>query len=417
MPKLAAIVDAYSTGRFLLAEFEKYGYKIVHVQSMDPILEFDRGGFRSENFVMNIISKTIEQTASELESLGVEFIVAGCESGVLLADQLVNRLGLQGNTIEKSKHRRNKYLMQSALKSAGIEHIESLETDSVDVAIKWFERRECSAIVVKPLDSAGSDGVFFCTTAYEITLAFRCLLNSVNSMGSMNLALIIQEKLSGVQYIVNMVSCEGEHFVSDVWQEHRIEDPSHGYLGDKEYLLDYKGMSGDVEQLVNYARECLDALGVVHGPSHIEIMWCSKRNTPVLIELGARMQGSICHNAVLKAVGHNHVTLTALVYGSPQNFKRQMQHFSGNNFKCLAVLMRCPRDLRVVDDHYVAAVRALPTYVDELHLPVKGENLTKTISMETCPGIAYFVDESADALERDYKNFKALERAMYEANC
>lgn len=39
-------------------------------------------------------------------------------------------------------------------------------------------------------------------------------------MGSINRALIIQEKLSGVQYIVNMVSCEGEHFVSDIWKEH-----------------------------------------------------------------------------------------------------------------------------------------------------------------------------------------------------
>ena len=417
MPKLAAIVDAYSAGRFLSAEFEKYGYKIVHVQSMDPILEFDRQSFRVESFVANIISKTIEQTASELGSLGVEFVVAGCESGVLLADQLNNRLGLQGNAIEKSEHRRNKYLMQSALKSADIEYIESLQTDSVDIAISWFESRECSAVVVKPLDSAGSDGVFFCTTVSEIFSAFRCLLNNVNSMGSINRALIIQEKLSGVQYIVNMVSCEGEHFVSDVWKEHRVEDPCHGYLGDKEYLLDFKGASVEVERLVKYARQCLDALGMVHGPSHIEIMWCSKRNTPVLIELGARMQGSICHNAVLKAVGHSHVTLTALVYGSPQVFKHQMQRFSGNNFKCLAVLMRCPCDLRVVDDYYVDAVRAFPTYVDELHLPVKGSKLTKTISMETCPGIVYFVDESADALERDYKNFKVLERAMYEASC
>lgn len=416
MSKLAAIVDAYSTGRFLSVEFEKYGYKTVHVQSVDPILEFDRGSFRPENFVVNIISETVEQTASELESLGVEFVVAGCESGVLLADQLINRLGLQGNAIEKSKHRRNKYLMQSALKSAGVEYIESLETGSVDVAIKWFESRECSAVVVKPLDSAGSDGVFFCTTAFEISSAFRCLLNKVNSMGSMNLSLIIQEKLSGVQYIVNMVSCEGEHFVSDIWQEHRVEDPCYGYLGDREYLLDFRGGSGEVQELVSYARECLDALGVIHGPSHIEIMWCSKRNTPVLIELGARMQGSICHNAVLKAVGHSHVTLTALVYCSSKKFKHQMHCFSGNKFKCLAVLMRCPRNLRVVDDYYVGAVRLLPTYVDELHLPVKGAELTKTISMETCPGIVYFVGESAGALERDYKHFKILERAMYEAN-
>lgn len=417
MQKLAAIVDAYSTGRFLSAEFEKYGYKMVHVQSMDPILEFDQESFIPENFVANIISKNAEQTASELERLGVEFIVAGCESGVLLADQLINMLGLQGNAIEKSEHRRNKYMMQSALKNSGVEHIESLQTDSADIAINWFHANQFSAVVVKPLDSAGSDGVFFCTTTSEISTAFRSLLNKVNSMGSVNKALIVQEKLSGVQYIVNMVSCDGEHFVSDIWKEHRIEDPCHGYLGDKEYLLDYKVENAECERLISYAKQCLDALGVVHGASHIEVMWCSKRNIPVLIELGARMQGSICHGAVLKAVGHSHVVLTALVYGDPGKFKNQMQRFSGNHLKCLAVLMRCPRDLQVVDDDYLKAVRALPSYVDELHLPTKGAKLEKTISMETCPGIVYFVGKSADELERDYASFKVLEGAMYAAKC
>ncbi|MNL15511.1 hypothetical protein D3C87_1365000 [compost metagenome] len=240
MKKLAAIVDAYSTGRFLSAEFEKYGYKMVHVQSMDPILEFDRGSFEPESFVANIISKSIAQTASELEGMGVEFVVAGCESGVLLADELVHALGLQGNKLEKKEHRRNKYFMQVALRDAGIEYIESLQADSVEIAIKWFESRERLAVVVKPLDSAGSDGVFFCTTAAEISSAFKLLLNNVNSMGSVNKALIVQEKICGVQYIVNMVSYEGEHFVSDVWREHRVEDPRHGFLGDREYLLDFK---------------------------------------------------------------------------------------------------------------------------------------------------------------------------------
>lgn len=417
MQKLAAIVDAYSTGRFLATEFERYGYKLVHVQSMDPILEFDRESFAPESFVANIISTSISQTALELEGLGVEFVVAGCESGVLLADQLTHTLGLQGNNIEKTEHRRNKYLMQSALKDAGIEYIESLKTDSVEVAITWFETRGFSAVVVKPLDSAGSDGVFFCTTATEIISAFTCLLNKVNSMGSVNGELIVQEKLSGTQYIVNMVSHESEHFVSDVWKEHRVEDSRHGFLGDKEYLLDFKVFSFEVELLIHYARQCLDALGVVYGPSHIEIMWCSKRNLPVLIELGARMQGSICHNAILKAVGHSHVTLTALVYVNPQAFKYQMEMFSSNKLECLAVLMRCPRDLQVMDDRYLDSVRNLPTYIDELHLPTKGTKLARTISMETCPGIVYLVGGSAEELERDYRVFKNLESAMYEADC
>ncbi|MNX95734.1 hypothetical protein D3C86_1280210 [compost metagenome] len=94
-----------------------------------------------------------------------------------------------------------------------------------------------------------------------------------------------------------------------------------------------------------------------------------------------------------------------------------MEVFSSNKLECLAVLMRCPRDLKVVDERYLSAVRALPTYVDELHLPIKGARLAKTISMETCPGIVYLVGESVGELERDYRMFKNLESAMYEFGC
>lgn len=414
MPKCAAIVDAYSTGRFLPVELKKHGYEVIHVQSMDPILEFDRECFRPEEFTRNIIAKTLEQTAMELEEVGVDFIVPGCESGVLLADQLIKKLSLQGNDFDKTAHRRNKYLMQGALRDAGVEYIDSLETSSADVAIQWFETRKVSTVVVKPLDSAGSDGVFFCSTADEVTSAFQRLLNKVNSMGSINSMLLVQERLSGVQYIVNTVSRNGEHFISDAWRECRVEDPEHGYLGDKEYLLDLKFPSLEEAQLISYSRQCLDALGISYGPAHIEVMWCSRRNAPVLIELGARMQGSICHNVVLSAVGHSHVTLTALAYGNPQLFELQTQSFSGNKLNCLAVLMRCPRDLEVIDDSALKSIRELNTYADELHLPVKGSKLTRTISMETCPGIVYLVGEGINELERDYKALKVLEGALYE---
>ena len=43
------------------------------------------------------------------------------------------------------------------------------------------------------------------------------------------------------------------------------------------------------QELKAYADKVLDALGIINGPSHMEVMYCA--DGPCLIEVGSRCQG------------------------------------------------------------------------------------------------------------------------------
>src|SRR5438105_4512295 len=112
-----AVVDAYSTGRYLPALLRRHGVECVHVQSPTPdvYLTFDADGF-----VDNLPhGGEIEATATALRRSEVSLVIAGSESGVELADQLSAALGTPGNGMSRPQARRNKYDMVMALRDAG----------------------------------------------------------------------------------------------------------------------------------------------------------------------------------------------------------------------------------------------------------------------------------------------------------
>lgn len=47
------------------------------------------------------------------------------------------------------------------------------------------------------------------------------------------------------------------------------------------------------KRLAEYTFGCLDALGIVNGPSHAEVMWLDSEEAPCLVEVGARPHGSV----------------------------------------------------------------------------------------------------------------------------
>ena len=141
MSEVGVIVDAYSTGSKLPAQFLKYGIECVHVQSEAEILPFDVDSFMPDSFSKNLVhGNSIEHTADTIKALKPKFVISGSESGVLLADALSERLGLPTNGTALSRARRDKYLMQSALKNRGLRHISTLSTHNVHDAVDFHER-------------------------------------------------------------------------------------------------------------------------------------------------------------------------------------------------------------------------------------------------------------------------------------
>ena len=69
------------------------------------------------------------------------------------------------------------------------------------------------ALVVKPIDSAGSDGVTLCETVGAARAAVAKLVGATNALGIKNEAVLVQEWLRGDEYVIDGVSRAGTHIL------------------------------------------------------------------------------------------------------------------------------------------------------------------------------------------------------------
>lgn len=288
------VVDAYSTGRFLAKEFSKYNIELSHVQSMSEILEFDKPYFQMEDFASKFVYReNLEKLLTAISKIQPSFVIAGSESGVILADRLAEKFGLPGNGTALSLARRDKDEMANILSTAGLRCIRHIATNSFQEACAWCSQQHIGEMVVKPINSAGTEDLYFCNSEKELKSAMGKILGKINAMGELNDRALVQERIIGRQFTINTISSCGRHYLSEAWTYNTVEVSGFGSLCQYEELLD--GNDSQVIDLKPYVFNVLNAFAIKEGPAHLELF--IDRKGAVLIELGARMQGSMSRSA------------------------------------------------------------------------------------------------------------------------
>lgn len=288
---IVAVVDPVSTGGIIAAEIANRGCSIVAVWSKEA-----SGEMRTHvpELAKNLTyyaeveeQSTIEETASLLASATnglLKACIVGCETGVPLADALSQALGLRGNGT--GVNRRNKSVQQKRVKATGLRAVrEAVGTEWSAVAA--FAASESMPVVVKPVESAGSEGVKLCWSVEEAKDHFNLLISAQLKVGSFGAAVLVQEYLRGKEYVVDQVSRDGVHKTTMVWVYDKR--PCNGadfvYFG----MVPVPSDSEVAKIVVEYARGVLDALGIKNGPSHGEVMMTA--NGPCLVEMNCRAHG------------------------------------------------------------------------------------------------------------------------------
>lgn len=405
-PALGVVVDAYSTGRYLASAFAELGLRVIHVQSMRDILPFDRAAFQPHAFVKNIVAEGREQdVVEELRAWKPRFVVAGSESGVPLADYLAEALGLPGNGTQLSAARRDKHLMAEALRRRGVRAIRSVRTNSVTEACAWWRAQGLQEVVVKPVNSAGTEDVTFCRSDDDLQRAMNATLGKVNAMGLLNESVLVQERIRGQQYTVNTVSLSGQAYIGEIWTYETREIAGAGSVCQSESLISDDTTRAVIEP---YVKDVLAALEIQHGPAHIELF--VDADGPVLIELGARMQGSMSRSATLAALGHDHVSLTALCHADPARFQdtvsQNRPYQPVRHARIISLLS--DRHGRVTGFSGLNQLRSLASFKDAISLPAIGDRMEPTRDLASTAGIIYLVHEDPEIVERDSQYVLAL---------
>ncbi|MBO7348597.1 MAG: ATP-grasp domain-containing protein, partial [Spirochaetales bacterium] len=229
-------------------------------------------------------------------------IIPGSEFGVELATRLTSDLGLTGNSADRIKAMTEKDSMHQALKESGLRYIRGKVVTTEKEALEYYRELGQEDVVVKRVRGAGTQGVFLCSGKEEMLSAVRQSLSHRVGKDDEDIAVMIQERIKGTEYIVNTVSCNGKHRISSIWRysKIRLDNGTNAY----DNCMCVPRLEVGHSSLVRYALQVADAIGIKYGPIHGEYMVDDKG--PVLIEVNCRpMGGALQRKYVEQIFGHH----------------------------------------------------------------------------------------------------------------
>lgn len=403
-----AVVDGYSTGGTLGRMLAERGVTCVHVRSSAIVGEYFQKSFRVGDFVADLGFRADPAELSwQLRAYGVDKVVAGTESGVILADTLNHLLGTPGNDIATLSARRDKAAMAETVRAAGLAAPRGRTFDNADAAADWYATAiGDAAVVVKPVDSAGTDNVHFCHHVDQVRAACARILGGANLYGSPNRHVLVQELVVGTEYYVNSVSAAGVHRIAEIWRYTKRPGPTESPIYDFEVPVD--PASDEAEPLRVFVGAVLDALGVRSSAAHTEIMVTD--GGPVLIETGARLGGATLPHVVEKFSGVSQAALLAAALHEPHSLVTFDDRAPRWTVAVRNVALVNPVPVAKQSGEWLSRISELPTVVAVSGSPSPGAELPMTVDLISSPGFVYLASDDPREVERDYHALRELEQ-------
>jgi hypothetical protein len=309
------IVDPYSSGAQLAPAFDVYGVPLIAVCTADEPPEVYASSYQPDDFdEILVFAGSLEPIVERLRSLRPRCVLAGCESGVELADALAPLVVPEvSNVPELAAARRHKGEMAAAVARAGLPIIPQLSTNDPEEVADWLDRTGLHGadLVIKPPKSASTDGVTRIEGGKGWRTVFEAELGQRNRLGLVNDVLVVQQYVTGTEYVVDTFSYEGIHTVNDVCRYRKVHNGPHMAIYDSmEWVTPG---NPELPEIIKYAYGVLDAVGMRYGAAHVELM--ATADGPRMIEIGARTHGGGHPKFSQAATGESQVTRTAGYFG------------------------------------------------------------------------------------------------------
>lgn len=396
------IVDPFSTGKLYAPLLNTLGLSCIAIISRPNLPAHFTQDLVPGHFI-HVLDWSPE-AAHFLDALGVQAVIAGCETAIHLTDRLAKQLGLRGNSPVTSGARRNKYIMQQALEQRGVTHIPTrLVTRPRQIAQALEAVADGRQYVVKPINSAASQGVVFATGRQAVAQALGSAgWEQKNDLGETNLGFVLQPFISGPEYVVDMVAFSGQYHIASVCRYTKIRRNGSPFVYDSLDTLDPADEA--LAPLLTYARQAAAALDVAVGPLHMEIIWA--KDGPVMIEAGARLHGGIAPQLFQQVYQPDLLSLAVDSYlGRPApdgpGYSRQARHGRIGFF-----WTDRPGTFQGPGNERAAAT--VPGYGGHRYFVSPGSALPATLDFATCPGLFWLSHDDPDQLDRSAEQLRAL---------
>jgi len=397
------IVDPFSSGRHLAPMLKKCGHTTVAIISSTKLAPFYLNSLVKADFSqIYFYDKNQNEIAKYFKNNNIDHVIAGSEPGVDLACTLSHLLGLPGHNYHNMNARRDKFKMQEAIKTSGIRAVKGclvqrkdiLAATNKDILIPY-------PLVIKPLRSAGTDGVALLKTADQLVEYFNNSAPTNNVMGEENTEFLLQEYINGTEYVVDAISVHGEHQILAVWRYNKVNFENNIIYNSMEFIPFAK----TPPELLQYTKQCLTALGISFGPSHSEIF--IDKNGPVLCEVGARVHGGMGPILAKQAISFNQIeAFVDLVCGNPIDYENRWQVAKP---KFAIEFFGCNKKPGILKHTYQPAHPEIANFnlVNNVN-----EFIGKTIDLITSPARLLVVSDDKDKVDFELSNFRKWENEI-----
>lgn len=412
MKKNVIVVDGYSTGKALSRELRLLGASVFHLRSNENEMCRLSGSLDVSLYSGDLGYQGSARDVSDLvRSYNPVSIVAGSEPGVEYAEALCHQLSLRGNRVDDPCPRRNKYQMMKVLESSGLSSTRQAVINNQESAINWCLAHGSFPVVVKPLDSAGSDGVTVCHDFDQVKKACSRALGGVNLFGFKNHDLLIQSFIEGDQYIVNTVSMDGVHVLTDMWKMNLRP-----VAGRANAMLEWEFVNSTepvFDDLKAYVFKVNDALGIINSPGVAEVRLTAQG--PTLVESGARLNGPTMEREAYFAAGLPGSQATAAAYAMllPDVFKRLWcnEDSFGRGIWFGKSFFTFKGDGVVKSREGLSLLSAFKSYYAIYNEIYPGARVSLTADTVGFGGAVYWIAPTKERLQEDMREFREMDDA------
>lgn len=406
---VVVVVDPYSSGNLLAPALREAGISPVAVVSGAAPPAVYASTYHPEDFDAVIAYEgRLDALVDRVRALAPVAVVPGGEHGVELADLVAAAVTPHlANVPHLGAARRHKAAMHAAVAAAGLATIPQVCTaDEAEVAA-WIERTGLSGsdLVVKPPKSSGTDGVTRVPAGRDWRPVFRGLLGRTNRHDLVNDQVIVQEHVSGTEYVVDTFTHDGVHTLTDICRYRKITNERGIPLYDSvEWMPCDRDAYGE---LLDYALAVLDAVGIRFGAAHSEIMVTEAG--PRLIETSARLHGAGQPRFCRVATGDSQADRIVRHCAGRRDIPRDFTLL--RKVRVVLLYARATGVVRNADIY--DRVRTLASYHPLSMIGIRsGDHIEATSDLFTNVGAVVLAHEDAGQVDADYAAIRALEREL-----
>ena len=399
MPTAVVVLPSttYRAADFVAAA-EALGVGLVVASEAPPPIEMGDGYLQID---CTDPAQAAETIVSFGDRVGIDGVVAADDAGVVVAALTGQTLGLRSNPPEAAAATRNKASQRRALAAAEVPQprFAVIEPDD-DV------NKEAAAIgyplVIKPVDRAAGQGVMRVDREEDLLPRLLRLRRIVGESAKV----VMESYMPGTEVAVEGLVSDGVLTVLAIFDK---PDSGEGPFFPETILITPSRLpAATAYECERVAQAALDAIGITHGPVHIELMVGGAQVR--VIEVAARSIGGLCSKSL--NFGLMGTTLETLILRNALGMDKPELRREGVASGVLMIPI--PEEGRFVEIRNTEAVRQLP-YVTGMDVTVRpGRHLEPPPEGDRYLGFVYARATTPDDVESSLRKAEALLEVVIE---